>query len=99
MRIAPNVAQAVIRALVFDRSAAEAVLLPRFTVGARSTDLVVEPGLLDARGVNDLVFRGQRVREEEYPAAVQMVRMGLGEKGDGVEAGADPRKFGVAMVE
>jgi len=99
MRIGPNVAQAVIRALVFDRSAAEAVLLPRFMVGARSTDLVVEPGLLDARGVNDLVFRGQRVREEEFPAAVEMVRMGVGEKGDGVEAGADPRKFGVAMVE
>ncbi len=99
MRIAPNVAQAVIRALVFDRSAAEAVMLPRFSVGARSTDLVVEPGLLDARGVHDLVFRGQRVREEVYPSAVQMVRMGVGENGEGVEAGADPRKSGVAMVE
>jgi gamma-glutamyltranspeptidase/glutathione hydrolase len=98
MRIAPNVTQAAIAVLAFDRSASEAVARPRFAVGARSTELLLEPGLLDERAVHDLRHRGQRVQETDFPAAVQMVRLQLGPSGHGMQASGDARKSGLGLV-
>ncbi len=98
MRIAPNVTQAVISVLAFDRSASEAVARPRFSVGARSTDLLVEPGLLNERAAHDLRHRGQRVQETDFAAAVQLVRLQLGPSGNGMQASGDPRKSGRGLV-
>lgn len=98
MMIAPNVTQAVISVLAFDRSASEAVTRPRFSVGARSTDLLLERGVLDARAMHALRHRGQRVRETDFPAAVQLIRLQLGPTGHGMQALGDPRKSGRGLV-
>lgn len=98
MMIAPNVTQAVISVLAFDRSASEAVGKPRFSVGARSTELLLEPGALDEKAMHDLRHRGQRVMETDFPAAVQLVRLQVGPSGHGMQASGDPRKSGRGLV-
>lgn len=99
MMIAPNVTQATTRVLAFDASARDAVSSPRFSIGVRSTELVVEPGWLGEREVRDLSARGELIQTSSFPAAVQLIRMQLGPKADGMQAAGDPRKFGVGAVE
>lgn len=99
MTIAPNVTQATLGVLAFDASARHAVSAPRFSVGVRSTELVVEPGWLGEVEVRELHARGHDIRTSSFPSGVQLVRMQLGPDADGMQAAGDPRKFGVGAVE
>ena len=65
MTIAPNVTQVALQVLAFGSSTQHAVLAPRFSVGVRSTELVVEPRWLGEAMVRDLAARGHQLRHFE----------------------------------
>lgn len=93
--IPTSVTQSLLRMTIFDASAAEAVSAPRFGVGLRDGALLIEPSWLDDTKTRRLRAEGESVSPLTFPAAVQAVRL----RPDGrMEAGADPRKFGSAVV-
>ncbi len=93
--IPTNVTQVLLRMSVFDASAQRAVSAPRFGVEMTSGRLMIEPSWLGAADLAQLQAQGEQIAPLVYPAAVQAV----GVRGDArMEAGADPRKFGSAVV-
>ncbi len=93
--IATNVTQVLLGALVFEQGAEEAVKKPRIEVPTRRATLMVEEGT-PATHIADLEARGEIVGITTFKTtAVQLLRF----DGARVEAGADPRKQGSALVE
>jgi gamma-glutamyltranspeptidase/glutathione hydrolase len=91
MRIATSVALVAL-GVMGGLGVEEAVKRPRVHVTPDGT-LLLEPGGMSPEGRTDLERRGERVKEEEAMNAVQGVRLW-----PGVEAAADPRKFGEAAL-
>ncbi|HVY45460.1 MAG TPA: gamma-glutamyltransferase [Minicystis sp.] len=97
MRIATGVPQVLLAHLVFGRSAAQAVADPRFEVPAMGGIVLddASPAL-----VTDLKARGEAVETGKINfSGVQAIA--IGEEGGvrRLDAGADPRKGGSALVE
>jgi gamma-glutamyltranspeptidase/glutathione hydrolase len=97
-RIAPNVTQVLLRLLAFDASVGQAVDAPRFSIAFDSPALVLEQPAPEPAVLQDLADRGEQVRFSDYPAAVQAVTIGRGGAAGRLEAHADPRKYGSAVV-
>ncbi|HSC86243.1 MAG TPA: gamma-glutamyltransferase family protein [Polyangiaceae bacterium] len=95
MAIATNVAQVLLGSLVFGQTPEQALRAERFFVPTQNATLLV-PGGTPPQQIEDLGRRGEIVGIlPEFATAVQVVRF----DGDGVRAGADPRKFGEGIAE
>jgi gamma-glutamyltranspeptidase/glutathione hydrolase len=95
MAIATNVTQVLLGSLVFEQGAEEAVKKPRIEVPTRGATILVEEGTSPAH-IADLEWRGEIVGPVTFKTtAVQLLRF----DGARVEAAADPRKQGSALVE
>ncbi len=93
--IGPNVTQVLLGSLVFDQSPLEAVSKPRIEVPTQGATIALPPET-PAAHVADLEARGEIVGKIRFNgSAVQVVRF----DGPRVEAAADPRKHGSALVE
>ncbi len=93
--IATNVTQVLLASLVFDQSPAEAVQKARVEVPTQNATLLVEDSTPPAH-IADLERRGEIVGTIRFKTSgVQVVRF----DGPRVEAAADPRKYGSALVE
>src|SRR5690606_5962050 len=102
MRIAGNVTQAVLYRLVFDKSAQEAVSAPRFFTPPNGPILAYAKDQLPPYEVQlNLFERGEQI--EVTPFDFTGVQMGTMTKlpggGRKLEAGADPRKGSVGIVQ
>ena len=98
LRIVTGTTQVLLARLVFDRAPAEAVADPRIDTPPTG-GLFLDPGT-PATVAADLVRRGEVV-DVTRPnfSAVQAVAIGAKDGVRYLEAGADPRKGGVAIVE
>jgi gamma-glutamyltranspeptidase/glutathione hydrolase len=93
--IATNVTQVLLASLVFDQSPADAVQKPRIEVPTQNATLLVDEST-PAAHIADLEGRGEIVGKIRFKTSgVQVVRF----DGPRVEAAADPRKHGSALVE
>jgi len=96
-RIPTAVTQALIAKLVFGRSVSEAVAGPRLVAPAAG-GLLLTPGSPDTL-VDDLRRRGEVVRADRPDfSAVQMIGVGEADGVRRLQAAADPRKGGSALV-
>jgi gamma-glutamyltranspeptidase/glutathione hydrolase len=101
LRIATGVAQALLARLVFQLPVRDCVALPRVHTPMDEARAVLEldedtPDAL----VADLHVRGESVRRVHNYSAVQMVSIERGRDGAiAMDAAADPRKGGDALVE
>lgn len=94
MAIPTNVTQVVIGRLAFEKPAEALVRAPRFYVFPRGPTMMLEAGASRAL-VEDLAFRGERIAVlPSSTSAVQLVTRDA----TGIQAAADPRKFGRAEV-
>lgn len=98
LRIATGTTQVLLARLVFDRAPAEAVADPRIDTPPTG-GLFIDPSAAPAL-VADLAQRGEVV-ESTKPnfSAVQAVSIGVKDGVRFLQAGADPRKGGAALVE
>jgi gamma-glutamyltranspeptidase/glutathione hydrolase len=97
-RIATGVTQVLLASLVFGRSLAEATADPRFETPAMG-GLWIERGAPEAL-VADLRRRGEVVDDSKPNfSAVQAVAIDEADGARRLEAGADPRKGGSALVK
>lgn len=98
LRIATATTQVLLAKLVFDRGPAEAVADPRIDTPPTG-GLFIDPGA-PADVVRDLGLRGEVV-ENTKPnfSAVQALSIGTKDGVRFLQAGADPRKGGLALVE
>ena len=93
-RIASNVTQVLLNALVFDKSAQSAVSEPRLYVPTSGATLQLEAGASPGH-VEDLKWRGEIVAPPSaWNGAVQLLLLRDGR----TEAAADPRKHGAAQT-
>lgn len=98
LRIVTGTTQVLLARLVFDRAPADAVADPRIDTPPTG-GLSLDPGA-PAAVVADLVRRGEVVDGTKPNfSAVQAVAIGARDGARYLEAGADPRKGGAAIVE
>ncbi len=93
--IPTGVTEVLLRALAFDTSAERAVAAPRFSVSVGGPSLLIEPEWISEAQERQLRTMGEPIMPLTLPTAVQAVRMRSNGR---MEAGADPRKFGLGMV-
>lgn len=94
MNIATDVAQMAIGHLVFGLAPDELLRAPRFQIPMRDQTIAVTGGVT-IEHINDLKARGELVATIDFTStAVQMIT----DDGSQVNAAADPRKFGSAVV-
>lgn len=96
-RIATGVTQVALRVLS-GQSADSAVRAHRLHVAPDGT-LVLEPGRVPSAARDDLAKRGERIKEDDAPAAVQAVSILRAGGAPTLHPVADPRKFGLALAE
>lgn len=96
-RIATGVTQVALRALS-GATVDAAVRAPRLHVPPDGA-LVLEPGRVPPSTRDELARRGERVREDDAPAAVQAVSITRHAGETTLLPVADPRKFGLALAE
>jgi gamma-glutamyltranspeptidase/glutathione hydrolase len=101
LRIANNVTEAVLFRLAFDKSALEAVSVPRFFTPPNGPIIAYGPQELPTLGVQlDLMDRGEQIKAMSWDeTAVQMVTFDAKDGNIALQAAADPRKGGVALVK
>lgn len=102
MRIAGNVTQAILYRLVFDKSAQASVSAPRFFTPPTGPILSYSKDQLPPYSVQmNLWERGEQIQSTPFDfTGVQMVTLKkLADGGLRLEAGADPRKGSVGLVE
>ena len=94
MNIATDVAQMALGHLVFGLSPDELLRAPRFQIPMREHTIAVTGGVT-VEHINDLKARGELVATIDFTStAVQMIT----DDGNQLNAAADPRKFGAAVV-
>ncbi len=96
-RIATGVTQVALRVLS-GASVDAAVRAPRLHVTPDGT-LVLEQGRVPLASRDELVKRGERVKEDDAPTGVQAISISRGADGETLLPVADPRKFGLALAE
>lgn len=96
-RIATGVTQVALRVLS-GMSASDAIRMPRIHVTPDGS-LVLEPEKVSKEVRDDLAKRGERVKEDDAPAAVQAISLLRSGGKVTLHPVADPRKFGLALTE
>ena len=89
--IIPYVAQALTGMLMWDLDAQEAVSLPHY--GSRNWATELEAGTTVTEQAQALRAMGHEVREQPFPSGTHVIRWTK----DGLEAGVDPRREGLAL--
>ncbi|MCX5464692.1 gamma-glutamyltransferase [Alcaligenes parafaecalis] len=89
--IIPYVAQALTGMLMWDMDAQEAVSLPHY--GSRNWATELEAGTAVTEQAQALRAMGHEVREQPFPSGTHVIRWTK----EGLEAGVDPRREGLAL--